>query len=88
MCCYDILGCPGWIEGVLQANAFIKSEWLLSDWSKLSRVVDAHDRDSIYSDGAELQFSFWWWNWNVIYESGTYAMDEATICFLENLQFI
>jgi 3-oxoacyl-[acyl-carrier-protein] synthase-3 len=49
-------GCPGWIEGVLQANAFIKSgmaKRCFSGSETLSRVVDAHDRDSmIYSDGA------------------------------------
>lgn len=55
---YDILfGCPGWIEGVLQANAFIKSgmakRCLVIGAETLSRVVDVHDRDSmIYSDGA------------------------------------
>ncbi len=55
---YDILfGCPGWIEGVLQANAFIKSgmakRCLVIGAETLSRVVDKHDRDSmIYSDGA------------------------------------
>jgi 3-oxoacyl-[acyl-carrier-protein] synthase-3 len=55
---YDILfGCPGWIEGVLQANAFIKSgmaqRCLVIGSETLSRVVDVHDRDSmIYSDGA------------------------------------
>jgi hypothetical protein len=47
-------GCPGWIEGVLQANAFIKSgmakRCLVIGSETLSRVVDAHDRDSmIYS---------------------------------------
>lgn len=55
---FDILfGCPGWIEGVLQANAFIKSgmakRCLVIGAETLSRVVDEHDRDSmIYSDGA------------------------------------
>lgn len=55
---YDVLfGCPGWIEGVLQANAFIKSgmakRCLVIGAETLSRVVDAHDRDSmIYADGA------------------------------------
>lgn len=55
---YDILfGCPGWIEGMLQANAFIKSgmakRCLVIGAETLSRVVDVHDRDSmIYSDGA------------------------------------
>ncbi|NOQ70950.1 MAG: ketoacyl-ACP synthase III [Crocinitomix sp.] len=55
---YDILfGCPGWIEGVIQANAFIKAgiakTCLVIGTEALSRVVDKHDRDSmIYSDGA------------------------------------
>ena len=48
---------PGWVEGVLQANAFIKSgmakKCLVIGAETLSRVVDDHDRDSmIYSDGA------------------------------------
>ncbi|MDB4290133.1 ketoacyl-ACP synthase III, partial [Flavobacteriaceae bacterium] len=55
---YDILfGCPGWIEGVIQAQAFIKAgmakRCLVIGAETLSRVVDPHDRDSmIYSDGA------------------------------------
>jgi len=55
---YDILfGCPGWVEGVIQAKAFIKAgmakRCLVIGSETLSRVVDKHDRDSmIYSDGA------------------------------------
>ncbi|TGV02007.1 3-oxoacyl-ACP synthase III family protein [Flavivirga rizhaonensis] len=55
---YDLLfGCPGWIEGVIQANAFIKSgiakKCLVIGAETLSRIIDKHDRDSmIYSDGA------------------------------------
>lgn len=55
---YDLLfGCPGWVEGVIQAQAFIKSgmakKCLVIGAETLSRVVDQHDRDSmIYSDGA------------------------------------
>ena len=55
---YDILfGCPGWVEGVIQAQAFIKAgmakKCLVIGTETLSRVVDKHDRDSmIYSDGA------------------------------------
>jgi len=55
---YDILfGCPGWIEGVIQAQAYIKARMakkcLVIGAETLSRVVDPHDRDSmIYSDGA------------------------------------
>ena len=86
---FDILfGCPGWIEGVLQANAFIKSgmakRCLVIGSETLSRVVDDHDRDSmIYSDGAGA---------SIIeasndetgmlsYESATYAYDEAGYLF-------
>ena len=86
---YDILfGCPGWIEGVLQANAFIKSgmarRCLVIGGETLSRVVDPHDRDSmIYSDGAGA---------SIIeasddetgmlsYESATYAYDESGYLF-------
>ncbi|MDC6387257.1 ketoacyl-ACP synthase III [Maribacter sp. PR1] len=55
---YDMLfGCPGWIEGVIQANAFIKSgiakTCLIIGAETLSRIVDPYDRDSmIYADGA------------------------------------
>ncbi|QNJ98004.1 3-oxoacyl-ACP synthase III family protein [Constantimarinum furrinae] len=55
---YDVLfGCPGWVEGMIQANAFIKSgiakKCLVIGAESLSRVIDQHDRDSmIYSDGA------------------------------------
>lgn len=55
---YDILfGCPGWIEGVIQAQAFIKAgmakRCLVIGTETLSRVVDKYDRDAmIFSDGA------------------------------------
>lgn len=55
---YDMLfGCPGWVEGVIQAQAYIKAgmakKCLVIGAETLSRVVDLHDRDSmIYSDGA------------------------------------
>lgn len=55
---YDILfGCPGWLQAVIQANAFIQAgiakKCLVIGAESLSRVVDPHDRDSmIYSDGA------------------------------------
>ncbi|MFV8839417.1 3-oxoacyl-ACP synthase III family protein [Salinimicrobium soli] len=86
---YDILfGCPGWIEAVIQANAFIKSglakKCLVIGSETLSRVVDKHDRDSmIYSDGAGA---------TVIeasdepggilaHESATYSFEEANFIF-------
>lgn len=55
---YDILfGCPGWLEGIIQMNAYIKAGMaktcLVIGAEGLSRVIDQHDRDSmIYSDGA------------------------------------
>ncbi len=55
---YDMLfGCPGWLEGVIQGQAFIKAGMaktcLVIGAETLSRVVDKHDRDSmIYADGA------------------------------------
>lgn len=86
---YDILfGCPGWIEGVLQANAFIKSgmakRCLVIGSETLSRVVDAHDRDSmIYSDGAGASIieASNDETGMLAYESATYANDEANYLF-------
>lgn len=55
---YDLLfGCPGWIQGLIHANSFIKSglskKCLIIGTETLSRVIDQHDRDSmLYSDGA------------------------------------
>ncbi|WP_121964096.1 3-oxoacyl-ACP synthase III family protein [Myroides sp. N17-2] len=55
---FDILfGCPGWLQGVIQAYAFMKAgmakRCLVIGAETLSRVVDLHDRDSmIYADGA------------------------------------
>ncbi len=55
---YDVLfGCPGWIQGVIQATAYIRSgmakKCLIVATETLSRVIDLHDRDSmIFADGA------------------------------------
>ncbi|MEN8764519.1 MAG: ketoacyl-ACP synthase III [Wenyingzhuangia sp.] len=55
---YDILfGCPGWVQGLIQANQAIKAgdvqKVLVVGAETLSRVVDNNDRDSmIFSDGA------------------------------------
>lgn len=55
---YDIVfGCPGWIQGMIQADQFIKSgmasRCLIIGSETLSRIIDPHDRDSmIYADGA------------------------------------
>jgi 3-oxoacyl-[acyl-carrier-protein] synthase-3 len=86
---YDLLfGCPGWIEGVLQANAFIKSgmakRCLVIGGETLSRVVDDHDRDSmIYSDGAGASIIEASDDESGLlsYESATFANDEAGYLF-------
>lgn len=55
---YDLpFGCPGWLEGVIQANYFIRSGdakyCLVIGTETLSRVIDMQDRDSmLYADGA------------------------------------
>lgn len=89
---YDMLfGCPGWVESVIQAQAFIKAgmakKCLVIGAETLSRVVDLHDRDSmIYSDGAGA---------TIIeatdedvgilaHESATFTYDEAYYLFFGN----
>ena len=55
---YDVLfGCPGWLQGVIHADAFFKAgiakKALIIGAETLSRVIDVYDRDSmIFSDGA------------------------------------
>lgn len=89
---YDVLfGCPGWVEGVIQAQAFIKAgmakKCLVIGAETLSRVVDIHDRDSmIYSDGAGATIIE---ATNEIggilsHESATYAYNEADYLFFGN----
>lgn len=89
---YDILfGCPGWIEGMLQANAFIKSgmakRCLVIGAETLSRVVDKHDRDSmIYADGAGASIVENTTDGSglLAYESATFASEEANYLFFGN----
>ncbi|MCG2461733.1 ketoacyl-ACP synthase III [Flavobacteriaceae bacterium F89] len=87
---YDVLfGCPGWIQGAIQAQSFIKSgmakKCLVIGAETLSRVIDAHDRDSmIYSDGAGAAIiepttsgsEF------ISHISATYAEEEAKYLFM------
>ena len=89
---YDMLfGCPGWVEGVIQAQAFIKAgmakKCLVIGAETLSRVVDLHDRDSmIYSDGAgatiieatEEEGGI------LAHETATFTYDEAYYLFFGN----
>jgi len=55
---YDIIfGCPGWVQGSIQADYYIKSgdakKVMVIGAETLSRIIDPHDRDSmIFSDGA------------------------------------
>ena len=55
---YDLIfGCPGWLQGLIHADAFFKAgiakNALVIGAETLSRVLDQHDRDSmIFSDGA------------------------------------
>jgi len=55
---YDLpFGCPGWLQGVIQADYFLKSgdakKALVIGAEVLSRIIDPHDIDSmIYADGA------------------------------------
>lgn len=85
---YDMLfGCPGWIEAVIQANAFIKSglakNCLVIGAETLSRVVDDYDRDSmIYADGAGAAIISDNDSGEIInHNSATYANGEAYFLF-------
>ena len=55
---YDVIfGCPGWLQGMIQADYFLKSgdtkRVLVIGAEVLCRISDPHDRDSmLYADGA------------------------------------
>ena len=83
-----LFGCPGWIQGVIQAKAFIDSgiakRCLVVGSETLSRVIDPYDRDSmIYSDGAGavvIEKS----NEEggiLAYENATYTLDESNFIY-------
>ena len=56
--CFDlIMGCPGWLQGMIVADSFIRAgaarRIMVIGAETLSRISDPHDRDSlIYADGA------------------------------------
>ncbi len=56
--CHDIVsGCPGWTQGMITADAYIRSgmanRGVIIGSDVLSRISDPHDRDTmIYADGA------------------------------------
>lgn len=85
---YDLpFGCPGWLEGVIQANYFIRSgdarHCLVIGTEMLSRVIDPHDRDSmLYSDGsgaAIISASDTPGRGIIAHKTRTHALDEAML---------
>ncbi len=89
---YDILfGCPGWVEGMIQAKAFIKAgmakRCLVIGTETLSRVIDKHDRDSmIFSDGsgATIIEATDEEGGILAHETASYTYDEAYYLFYGN----
>ena len=86
---FDVMfGCPGWIEGMIQAYAFMKAEMaekcLVVGSETLSRVVDINDRDSmIFSDGAgAVVLEKTDGEGGILaHESATYAYEEANYIY-------
>lgn len=88
---YDmIFGCPGWVEALIQAKAFIQSGMaktcLVIGGETLSRITDEHDRDSmIFADGAGatiLQQTEKGGN-ILAHASETHALDEAYYLYFD-----
>ncbi|MEM8584064.1 MAG: 3-oxoacyl-ACP synthase III family protein [Bacteroidota bacterium] len=89
---YDLLfGCPGWVQGLIHAQAFIQSgmakRCLVVATETLSRVVDVHDRDSmIFADGAGacvVEGRSDDGNSGILsMEAGTWACDEADYLYM------
>lgn len=88
---YDIIfGCPGWIQGLIQAHAFIKAgiakKCLVIGADTLSRVLDMHDRDSmIYADGAGACILEYEENKNsgiISHASQSHTLNEANYLFM------
>lgn len=95
---YDLLfGCPGWLQGVIHAEAFFKAgmakKALVIGTETLSRVLDMYDRDSmIFSDGAGATIH----EWKEVEESGpgqlsfsvqSHCNDEAYYLFMGKSNF-
>ncbi|MDR2223286.1 MAG: ketoacyl-ACP synthase III [Flavobacteriaceae bacterium] len=83
---FDVLfGCPGWLQGVIQAYAFMQAgmakRCLIIGAEALSRVIDLHDRDSmIYADGAGatiLEYNPETKGGILAVNSASYTLDEA-----------
>lgn len=93
---YDILfGCPGWLQGVIQADAFFKAgmakKCLVIGTETLSRVLDIYDRDSmIFSDGAGATvLEFKETSGSGVFSSSvlSHSMDEAYYLYLGKSNF-
>lgn len=87
---YDLMfGCPGWVESMITAHAYIKSgmakKCLVIGAEALSRVIDQHDRDSmIYSDGAGatvVEATDDDTSGFLAHKSATFAYDEANFIY-------
>ena len=88
---YDVIfGCPGWVEGLIQAHTYIQAgmakKCLVIGAETLSRVLDMHDRDSmIYSDGAGaciLEFSDNGKSGIMSHASQSHTYEEANYLFM------
>lgn len=94
---YDIIfGCPGWIQGLIQADSFIKSgqakKVLVIGAETLSRVLDKYDRDSmIFSDGAGaciLEYSDSNQDEGILSSAAmTHSMQEAYYLYMDKSNF-
>lgn len=95
---YDVLfGCPGWIQGVIQADLYFKAgaaqKCLVVGAETLSRVLDVYDRDSmIFSDGAgacivEFRDTSIKKNGILGHSTVSHTMDEAFYLFLGESNF-
>jgi 3-oxoacyl-[acyl-carrier-protein] synthase-3 len=89
---YDLLfGCPGWIEGLIQASNVIKcgdaKRCLVIGTETLSRSIDHNDRDSmIFSDGAGaviLEASVNKSGGILAHKTQTHAVDHAMLLSME-----
>jgi 3-oxoacyl-[acyl-carrier-protein] synthase-3 len=89
---YDLpFGCPGWVEGMIQANYFIRSgdakRCLVIGTETLSRVIDQNERDCmIFSDGAgaALVEAYTGDSGGILsHKTQTYAVDHAMLLSME-----
>lgn len=90
---YDLpFGCPGWVQGMIQADYFIRSgdakRCLVIGAETLSRVMDFSDRDSmLYSDGAGATILMATTEKNkgiLAHKTQTYAADHACLLQMEH----